>query len=133
VKGIQVCSNQGPGPLQRGDNHKNVKWCGGHLKIIFSRTTRPILTRLGTNHPWKERIQVSLKEGDSPSPRGDNSERVKIHRKFLKIFFCNLVVVLSLSKRKVVSLNPARAGRVKPKTFKIGSDCSFAKSTAFRR
>jgi hypothetical protein len=21
VKGIQVCSNKGPGPLQRGDNH----------------------------------------------------------------------------------------------------------------
>jgi hypothetical protein len=30
---------------------------------------------------------VSLKEGDSPSPRGDNSKRVKIHRKFLKVFF----------------------------------------------
>jgi hypothetical protein len=25
VKGIQVCSNKGPGPLQRGDNHKNEK------------------------------------------------------------------------------------------------------------
>jgi hypothetical protein len=24
----------------------------------------------------------SLKEGDSPSPRGDNSKRVKLHRKF---------------------------------------------------
>jgi hypothetical protein len=24
----------------------------GHLKIFFSRTTGPILTRLGTNHPW---------------------------------------------------------------------------------
>jgi hypothetical protein len=29
--GIQVCSNKGPGPLQRGDNHKNVK----NLKILF--------------------------------------------------------------------------------------------------
>jgi hypothetical protein len=58
----------------------------GHFKIFFSRTTLPILTRLGTNHLWRERIQVSLKEGDSPSPRGDNSERVKIHRKFFKIF-----------------------------------------------
>jgi hypothetical protein len=39
----------------------------------------------------------------------------------------SLVVVLSLSKRQVVSSSPARAGRVKPKTFnKIGSDCSFA-------
>jgi hypothetical protein len=59
----------------------------GHLKIIFSRTTGPILTRHGTHHPWRERIQVSLKEGDIPSPRGDNSERVKIHRKYFKIFF----------------------------------------------
>jgi hypothetical protein len=58
-----------------------------HLKIFFSRTTEPILTRLGTHHLWRERIQVFLKEGDSPSPKGDNSERVKIHRKFLKIFF----------------------------------------------
>jgi hypothetical protein len=24
----------------------------GHLKIFFSRTTGPILTRLGINHPW---------------------------------------------------------------------------------
>jgi hypothetical protein len=39
------------------------------------------------NQTWhksslEERIQVSLKEGDSPSPRGDNSERVKIHKIF---------------------------------------------------
>jgi hypothetical protein len=25
VKGIQACSNKEPGPLQRGDNHKNVR------------------------------------------------------------------------------------------------------------
>jgi hypothetical protein len=25
VRGIQVCSNKGPGPLQRGDNNKNKK------------------------------------------------------------------------------------------------------------
>jgi hypothetical protein len=42
-----------------------------------------------------------------------------------------LSIVLSLSIREVVSSSPARAGRVKPKTFKIGSDCSFAKSKAF--
>jgi hypothetical protein len=66
VKGIQVCLNIGPGPLQRGDNHKNVKMGWGHLKIFFSRITGPILSRLGTNHPWRERMQVSLKEGDSP-------------------------------------------------------------------
>jgi hypothetical protein len=84
VKGIQVCSYKGSGPLQRGDNQKNVKMGWGHLRIFFSRTTGQILTRLGTNYPWKERIQVSLKEWDSTSPRGDNSERVKIHRNFFK-------------------------------------------------
>jgi hypothetical protein len=68
VKGIQVCSNKRPGPLQMGDNHKNVKirWC---LLKIFSRTTRSILTRLGTNHPWVEGIQVCSNEGDCPFPR----------------------------------------------------------------
>jgi hypothetical protein len=70
VKGIQVCSNKGPGLLQRGDNHKNVKIGWGLLKIFFSRTTGPILTRLGTNYPWVMRIRISLKEGDSPFPRG---------------------------------------------------------------
>jgi hypothetical protein len=51
VKGIQVCSNKGPGFLQREDNLNNVKMKWGHLKI-FSRTIGPILARLGTNHPW---------------------------------------------------------------------------------
>jgi hypothetical protein len=89
VKGIQVCSNKGPGPLQRGDNHKNVKMGWGHLKMFFSRTTGPILTRLGTNHPWRKRIQVCLKEGDGPSLRGDNSERVKIHKILKNLLFQN--------------------------------------------
>jgi hypothetical protein len=79
--GIQVYSNKGPGPLQRGDNHKNVKMGWGHLKIFFSRTTGPILTRLGTNNSWGEGIQFCTHEGDCPSPRGDtcNSNRVKMH------------------------------------------------------
>jgi hypothetical protein len=51
VKGIQVCSNKGPGPLQRGDNLKNVKMGWGLLKIFFSRTTGPIIIRLDTNYP----------------------------------------------------------------------------------
>jgi hypothetical protein len=51
LKGIQVCSNKGPGPLQRGDNHKNVKIGCCHLKIFFSRTNWPISTRRCTDHP----------------------------------------------------------------------------------
>jgi hypothetical protein len=41
VKEIQVCLIKGPGPLQRGDNHKNVKMGWGPLKILFLRTTKP--------------------------------------------------------------------------------------------
>jgi hypothetical protein len=59
-------------------------WC--HLKI-FSRTTGPILTRLGTNHSWVKGIQVCSKEGDCPSLRGDNSERVKYIEFKKKTFF----------------------------------------------
>jgi hypothetical protein len=33
-----------------------VKIGWSHLKIFFSRTTEPILTGLGTNHPWREGI-----------------------------------------------------------------------------
>jgi hypothetical protein len=35
----------------------------GHLKILLSRTTGPILTRLGINHPWERGFKfVQLKE-----------------------------------------------------------------------
>jgi hypothetical protein len=78
VKGIQVCSIKGPVPLQRRDNHKNVKIEWGLLKILY-RTTWSILTRPGTNHPCGKCIQVCSNEGDCPSPRGGNSKRIKIH------------------------------------------------------
>jgi hypothetical protein len=41
VKEIQNCTNKAAGPLQRGDNHKNVKMGWGHLKIFGWRTTEP--------------------------------------------------------------------------------------------
>jgi hypothetical protein len=34
VKGIVNCTNKGPGPLQRGDNHKNAK-IGEIIEKIF--------------------------------------------------------------------------------------------------
>jgi hypothetical protein len=63
--------------LFKGERITKMGW--GHLKIVFSRTTGPILTRLDTDHPRVEGIQVCSSEGDNPSPRGDNSKRVKIH------------------------------------------------------
>jgi hypothetical protein len=35
VKKIQVSLNKGPGPLQRGDNHKNVKMGWSYKNIIL--------------------------------------------------------------------------------------------------
>jgi hypothetical protein len=57
MKEIQICSNKGPGPLLRGDNHKNVKMVWSHLKIFFSRNIGIILTKLGTNHPWGRKLK----------------------------------------------------------------------------
>ena len=68
VKGIQVYSNDGPGPFPRGDII--TKW--RKLKIFFSRTTELISTKLGTNSPWLKGIQVHLNEGSCLIPRGDN-------------------------------------------------------------
>jgi hypothetical protein len=39
VKGILNCSNKGPGPFQRGDNHKNAKLWLGLEKGFSLRTT----------------------------------------------------------------------------------------------
>jgi hypothetical protein len=50
----------------------------GHSKIFFSRTTGPILTRLGKDHPVGEGTHVWSNEGDYPSPRGYNSKTVNI-------------------------------------------------------
>jgi hypothetical protein len=40
VKRIKFCSKEGPGPLQRVNNHRNAKMGWDHLKM-FSRTTEP--------------------------------------------------------------------------------------------
>jgi hypothetical protein len=40
MKGIQISSNKGTSPLQRGGNHKNAIICWVHLKIL-SITTEP--------------------------------------------------------------------------------------------
>ena len=63
VKGIWVCSNEGPGPHQRGDNHENatIGWC--HLKIFFSRTTGPEKLRFIWKLPHIVEIQIMTPGG----------------------------------------------------------------------
>jgi hypothetical protein len=86
VKEIQVCSNKGPGPLQRGDNHKNVKKNCGHLLIFFSRTTGPILTRLGINHPWGRGFKFLEMKGIA-FLEGEVKAKSKNTLNIFKIFF----------------------------------------------
>jgi hypothetical protein len=61
----------------------------GHLKI-FSRTTGPILIRLGTNHPWGEEIQICSNNGPGPLQRGDNYKNGKMGWDHLKNFFSGI-------------------------------------------
>jgi hypothetical protein len=51
-EGIQVCSNEGDWPSQRGDDSKKDYWT--FLKI-FSRSSKPNSIKLGTNYPWLKR------------------------------------------------------------------------------
>ena len=85
VKGIQICSNGGPRPFPRGDYYVIVKIHWGNLKMFFSRTTKPISTKLCTKHSWVMGIQVCSNEGSRPFPRGGNYKKAKIHWRNLKI------------------------------------------------
>ena len=88
MKGIQVCSNKGPRSFPRGDNYEIAKIQWRILQIFFSRTTGPISTKLGTNHPLVSGIPefpfVQMK-GPALLPRGDNYEIVKIQWRMWKI------------------------------------------------
>jgi hypothetical protein len=46
--------------------------------ILFSRTSRPIAIKLGTNISCMMGIQVHSNEGPSPFQRGDNHKSAKI-------------------------------------------------------
>ena len=72
VKRSQVCSNEGLYPFSRGDNYITNERKYWNLTLSFSRTTRPVSTKLGLKHPWVKGIQVSSNEGPCPLPRGDN-------------------------------------------------------------
>jgi hypothetical protein len=70
VKGIQIFQTNGQVFFKGEIITKNVKMGWGHSKIIFSRTTRPILTTLGTNHPWMEGIPFFIKQRGKPFSKG---------------------------------------------------------------
>jgi hypothetical protein len=54
---------------------------------IFFRTTGPILTKLGTNHPWGKEILNCSNKGSGFIQREDNLKNAKMELGHLKIFF----------------------------------------------
>ena len=50
-------------PFPRGDNYQIAKIHWRNLITSFSRTTEPILTKLGTMHPWVKGIEVCSNRG----------------------------------------------------------------------
>ena len=84
MKKIQVSSNEGLHPFQRGDNNEIAKIHWWNLKIFFSKTIQLISTKLCTKHPWV--IHVCWKGRQCLFSRGVNYEIAKIHYPSLKIF-----------------------------------------------
>ena len=66
VKEIQVYSNEGPRPFPRADNYEIAKIHWQNLIIFFSRTTRPISTKLDTKHPLVKGTQVCSTSNEGP-------------------------------------------------------------------
>jgi hypothetical protein len=61
-------------------NYKTAKIWWGYLKIFFSRTSRPISIKLGTNHPWISGILNYSNKGPGHLQRGDNHKNAKLWR-----------------------------------------------------
>ena len=72
VKEIQVRAKEGPRPFSRGDDYEIAKIHWRNWKILFSRTTEPISTKLWTKHPWMRGIQVSSNEEPINSDKVNN-------------------------------------------------------------
>ena len=63
VKGIQVCSNEGPRPFPRGDDYELGKIHWQNFKNLFSRTTGPISTYMVQSiFGWRRYKFVQMKD-----------------------------------------------------------------------
>ena len=79
---IQVCSNEGPCPSQRGDKSEIVKIILKIFKNPLLKSTGPISTKFGIKHPWVDGIQIFTNKGPHPSSSGDNSKIIKIYGEY---------------------------------------------------
>ena len=123
---IQDCSNEVPRPFPRGNNYEIAKIHLGNLKNVFSRTTEPISTKLGTKHPWVKGIQVCSPKGPRLLPSGDNKEEPKLHWQNLKIFFSRTTEPIST---KLGTKHPVVKGI---QAFKNEGSCPFPRGDNYK-
>ena len=76
-EGYSISSDEGPRSNPRRDNSKIAKL----YLFNFSRTTGPILIKLGTKQPWVKRTQVFK-----------NKEHLKLKKKIYFSLFINVMV-----------------------------------------
>jgi hypothetical protein len=69
-----------------GHNKENHIYMCLYRKKIFSRTSRPISIKPGTNYPWVKGILNCSIQGPGPLQKGDNYKNAKIGWGHLKIF-----------------------------------------------
>jgi hypothetical protein len=76
-----------PGVVRDHNAENHIHFCLYRKKTIFSRTSRPISIKLGTNHPLVKGILNCTTKGSGPLQRGDNHKNAKIWRVPWKKFF----------------------------------------------
>jgi hypothetical protein len=79
-------SNHGPRGSEGATVRKTIFTSVYIEKEIFSRTSRPISVKLGTNHPWAKGILNCSNKGPGLLQRGDNNKNAKIWRGHRKKF-----------------------------------------------
>ena len=57
------------------------------LKNLLFKSTGPISTKLGTEHPWEDGNQIVTNKGPHHTSRGDNSKIIKIYGEYLEFFY----------------------------------------------
>jgi hypothetical protein len=65
----------GVGRSHNKENHIHIVYIE---KKVFSRTSKPIPIKLGTNHPLVMRIKNCTNRGPGPLKKGDNQQNAEI-------------------------------------------------------
>jgi hypothetical protein len=86
-RGFKFVESKGISPLQEEIIAKEKKYTQNFEEKNSAKPLGQFYPGLAKSSLEGEDSSVFNGRGYSPSPRGDDSERVKIHTRFLKIFF----------------------------------------------